>query len=91
MALQKSIRQKNGVTTSYHRIVYLTLTTNQHNSIVVASYVDEPCGLEEKENAAQRPFIEGKTYETKYDKSMTIESAYAFLKTLPEFSDAIDI
>lgn len=91
MALNKPIRQKNGVTTSYHRIIYLTFTTNQHNSIAVTSYVDEPCRLEEKENADYRPFMEGKTYETEYDESMTIASAYAFLKTLPEFSGATDI
>ncbi len=91
MALQKSIRQENGVTTTYHRILYLTLTTNQQNSIAVASYVDEQARLEEKEDGSRRPFMEGKTYETEYDESMTMESAYDYLKTLPEFSGATDI
>lgn len=91
MALSKPIRQENGVTTAYHRILYLTLTTNRQNSIAVASYVDEQARLEEKEDGSCRPFMEGKTYEIEYDEAMTMESAYDYLKTLPEFEGAVDI
>ena len=31
------------------------------------------------------------TYETEYDETMTIEKAYEYLKTLPEFEGATDI
>lgn len=91
MALNKPIRQENGVTTAYHRILYLTLTTNRQNSIAVASYVDEQARMEEKADSSRRPFMEGKTYETEYDETMTMESAYEYLKTLPEFEGAVDI
>lgn len=91
MALSKPIRQENGVTTAYHRILYLTLTTNRQNSIAVASYVDQQARLEEQADSSRRPFMEGKTYETAYDESMTVESAYDYLKTLPEFEGAVDI
>lgn len=35
--------------------------------------------------------MRGKTYETDYDPDMTIEEAYEFLKTRPEFKDAEDV
>lgn len=91
MAIYKEIRQNNGVVTSYHRILYLTLTTNRQNSIAVASYTDEQSRWEEKTDGDYHPFIKAKTYETEYDENMTVESAYDYLKTLPEFEGATDI
>lgn len=91
MALQKAITQPNGVTTNYHRIVYVTVTTNRQNSIAVISYIDESFRDDEKEQVLAEPYREAKTYETDYDGSMTIERAYEYLKTLPEFEGAIDI
>ena len=32
-----------------------------------------------------------KTYKPHYDPDMTIEEAYEFLKTLPDFKDAEDV
>lgn len=91
MALYKSIRQDDGVTTTYHRILYLQLTTNRQNSIVVVSYVDHDSRADEKESILSQPYQKCITYETDYSPSMTIETAYEYLKTLPVFEGATDI
>lgn len=91
MALYKEIRQDDGVTTKYHRILYITLTTNRQNSIAVLSYVDDESRANEKGNVMSQPYQKAVTYETAYDPSMTVETAYDFLKTLPQFEGAADV
>ena len=81
MALYKDIRQENGVTTSYHRILYITITTNCQNSIAVLSYVDDMSRETEKEHVDAQPYRHSVTYEIPYDPAMTIEQAYEYLKT----------
>ena len=90
MALQKAIRQEDGVTTSYHRISYIHNTTNRQSSIAVLSYVDEESRQDEINNKIQ-PYRQSKTFETTYDEGMTPEKAYEYLKTLPDFEGAVDI
>ena len=91
MALYKEIKQADGVTTKYHRILFLTQTTNRQNSIAVLSYVDNESRDAEKEKSMSQPYQRSTTYETKYDPNMTIESAYEYLKTLPQFDGAENI
>ena len=91
MALKKPIIQDDGVTTNYHRIVFLQMTVNEQNSIAVMSYVSDDVRKEEKEKVIDRPYMQSKTYETEYDPTMTIEKAYGHLKTLPVFKDAEDV
>lgn len=91
MALYKSIKQDDGVTTSYHRILYLHTTTNRQNSIAVLSYVDNESRENEIANIMSQPYQKAVTYETAYDESMTIETAYDYLKTLSIFEGATDI
>lgn len=91
MALFKEIKQPDGVITDYHRILFLQTTVNQQNSIAVLSYVSSKVRDGEKKNNPNRPYMWSKTYETDYDPDMTIEEAYEFLKTLPEFKDAEDV
>lgn len=91
MALYKEIRQSDGVTTSYHRILFLQLLTNGHNSIAVVSYVDESARSNEKEAVVSQPYQKSVSYEMPYDPNMTIASAYDYLKTLPRFEGATDI
>ena len=90
MALLKEIRQEDGVTTKYHRILFLMQTTNRQNSIAVLSYVDDESRESEKGNVMSQPYQKSVTYETDYDESMTIETAYNYLKTLPQFAGAVD-
>lgn len=91
MALYKEIKQADGVTTNYHRILYLTSTVNRQNSIAVLSYVDDEARTNEKENVMAQPYQKAVTYETSYSPNMTIELAYEYLKTLPEFEGATDV
>lgn len=91
MALKKEVRQLDGVVTNYHRILFLKSTVNRQNSIAVLSYVDESAREGEKNGSIAQPYSVSVTYETNYDESMNIESAYDFLKTLPEFAGAVDI
>lgn len=91
MALYKKIRQDDGVTTSYHRILFLNLFTNHHNSIAVVSYVDDAAREDEKGAIIAQPYQKSVTHELPYDASMTIETAYEYLKTLPQFEGATDI
>ena len=86
MAIIKEIKQEDGVTTSYHRILALTQTINSHNSIEVLSYVDAKS--RETENAEVRPYKQGITFELEYDENMTIADAYNYLKTLELFEGA---
>lgn len=89
MALSKPIRQENGLILNYHRIFFIQSTINSHTSIAVLSYLDEPSReMEETEN---QPYKASVTYETVYVEDMTIEAAYDYLKTLPEFEGATDI
>lgn len=91
MALYKPIRQEDGVTTNYHRVLFCQITTNQQNSIAVLSYVDNEARENEKNGDIPQPYRKSVTYETDYDESMTINKAYEYLKTLTEFSGAEDI
>lgn len=89
MALQKSITQEDGVITNYHRILLLQSVINHHVSIGVLSYIDE--SGRRSESSETRPYKAAITYETDYVENMTIEDAYGYLKTLPEFEGATDI
>lgn len=91
MALYKSVKQADGVTTNYHRILYITITTNRQNSIAVGSYVDSESRDYEKSGEHVQPYQQGVTYEIPYDPTMTVESAYEYLKTLPQFEGAEDV
>lgn len=91
MALQKKIKQRNGVETTYHRILFIQITVNRQVSIVVESYVDE-----ESRNAAEtadnvQQYANVTTYETEYDENMNIKKAYQHLKKLNVFADASDV
>ena len=92
MALLKEIRQDDGVPTKYHRVLYLIHNVNSHNSIAVVSYVDEESRANDvASNGDSRPYRHAITYEIPYDESMTVKTAYDYLKTLSEFENAEDV
>lgn len=91
MAIYKPIRQEDGVTTNYHRVLFLMKTVNRQNSIAVLSYVDEEARDGEKSNTIAQPYNKSITYEVDYDPNMSIDDAYTYLKTLPQFEGAIDV
>ena len=43
------------------------------------------------ENSETEPYKVAVTYEKEYEENMTVEEAYEYLKTLPEFEGAEDI
>jgi hypothetical protein len=89
MALLKQVTQNDRVVTSYHRILLIQSVVNSHTSISVLSYVDQDSrNIEPTESRVYKSCI---TYEMEYVENMTIEDAYAYLKTLPEFEGAEDI
>lgn len=89
MALRKPIRQEDGVTTNYHRILYIMQTLNHHISVAVLSYVDSEARA--TEYADCQPYQKAVTYEFGYVDNLTPESAYNLLKNLPEFEGAEDV
>lgn len=91
MALYKSIVQNDGVTTTYHRILFLQTCVNHHNSIAVMSYIDDSARENELNKVLAQPYQRSTTYELPYDETMTVEGAYDYLKTLPTFEGAEDI
>ena len=91
MALYKTIKQDDGVVTNYHRILYLHTTVNRQNSIAVLSYVDEESRGDEKNAIMAQPYQKSITYELPYDPTMTISTAYDWLKTLPKFEGAENV
>ena len=88
MGLLKPVRQSDGVTTNYHRILYMQSMINSHDSIAVLSYIDKES--RDTEGGENKPYTAAIVYEKDYEENMTIEKAYEYLKTLPEFEGATD-
>lgn len=84
MALQKSVTTSYGIEVidAYHRIEYVQIVNKTSLVYHVHTYKDNS-GL---------PFFNETILQTDYDISgdNPIAQAYAHLKTLPEFADAID-
>lgn len=102
MAIQKQVIADNGITTEYHRVAMVKIDTNQQNTILVHSYLSEDARQIEKDYAAglynsvdegmmHFPFVDANYYNCDYDGKMTVSKAYDYLKTLPEFSGAVDV
>lgn len=102
MAIKKKVTAPNGVVTEYHRIAMLKIDTNQQNTILVHSYLSENGRQVEKDYADGKydeldegmmnwPYVDAQYLNCKYDGEMTIEKAYEWLKTLPQFDGAEDV
>lgn len=102
MALKKKITAKNGIVTEYHRIAMISVEVNQQNTILLYSYLSEDGRQVEKDYAAGKykdvdsglvpfPYYEAQYLHPDYDGTMTIEEAYEYLKSLPEFERAEDV
>lgn len=95
MGLLKEIELENGVAVKYHRIVSVNTITNQQNVIEVASYVSQ--AQREREAAAIASgedcnvYISTKFHAAAYDESMTVETAYNWLKDQPDYDNAEDV
>ena len=94
MGLQLS-KEIGGVPLNYHRVASVNIVTNQCNLIEVQSYVSKAKRDEEKQALANRQamdvFIHADTYVAPYDQTMTVDSAYSYIKALDDFSGATDV
>ena len=86
MALYKEMQQDGEVKTPYHRILYVEQWINSHISIAVLSYTSGSARYNEAS-----PYTQSTTYATDYKENFTIQDAYAYLKSLPEFAGAEDV
>ena len=96
MALFKEIELKNGVVTRYHRVVRVDIITNSQNVIEVCSYTSEGKRIGEKDALANGEafdvFTSTAWHVTPYDQTMTIDSAYEWLKVnVSEYDGAEDV
>lgn len=94
MALIKAIELKNGITVTYHRVVSVNNITNHASIIEIASYTSKGKRLEEKEkienNEPMNVFIDTIYHSKDYDKNLTVDSAYEYLKTIEMFENYED-
>lgn len=89
MGLATTIRM-GGIPLGYHRIRFLMVDVNQLNTIEILSYLNE----EERNREGDLedpPYMLQWSVETEYDPFMSVNSAYAHLKTLSDFADAEDV
>lgn len=94
MALKKEIILKSGILVNYHRVVSVNNITNHASIIEVASYTNEAKRKEEQEALENKTsmdvFISTEYINVDYAKTMNVDTAYEYLKTLDKFAGAID-
>lgn len=95
MGLSKMIALGSGVTINYHRIVGVNTITNVSNVIEVAGYTSRAKRAEEKaaleSGEPMNVYVDTSYIDVPYDQAMTINSAYAYIKELPEYEGATDV
>lgn len=94
MALIKSIELDSGIIVNYHRVVSVNNVINHSSIIEVASYTSKEKREEEKEKLSNNEhinvFINTQYLSIDYVKTLDVDSAYEYLKTLEIFSGAVD-
>lgn len=101
MAIKTKVQSDNGIVTEYHRVAMVKIDTNQQNTILVLSYLSEDARQIEKdyengmyngkEETLHFPYTDYEYINTEYMPNMTVEAAYAYLKTLSKFKNAEDV
>ena len=80
----------------------ISVEVNQQNTILLYSYLSEDGRQVEKDYAAGKyndmdsglvpfPYYDAQYLHPDYDGTMTVEKAYEYLKSLPEFEGAEDV
>ena len=98
MGIIKQIEKPNGVVFGYHRVNTILIHTNNQNIIEVTSYISPEKRRDEVKRFVKsmhfnvdddvRTFTETTYYPYPYDPTMTVDSAYDYLLTLPEYEGA---
>ena len=84
MAIIKEIRQKDGVTTNYHVVSYMSSNIGMNTVVSATSYIDEASAREAMAGSVE-PYRKSETYQLPYDEGMTKARAYEYLLTLAKF------
>lgn len=96
MAIIKNIIADNGIPLSYHRIALITIDVNNGCTVLVHSYVDANARQQEldyKNGVAEvltAPYVNFEYHAAEYDPDFSVNKAYQWLKTLPQFEGALD-
>ncbi len=94
MALSKTMVDDAGVTLRYHRIYRVDQITNVATRIEVKGYPSRSARESEAEDLAAgrhpRAYAKQTVYEVEW-QDMTVDGAYAYLKTLEEYDGAADV
>lgn len=96
MGLKKTIIQSNGIPLNYHRIGNITNVVNDKTYINVISYVNNQEREKEKTIFKNHPFRHEiyRVYSSEvidYNDTLTITSAYEYLKTIEKYTGAEDV
>lgn len=87
MALIKEIKQKDGVTTNYHVVSYVSSNIGANTIISATSYIDEASAREAMAGSIE-PYRKSEMFTLPYDEGMTKARAYEYLLTLAKFEGA---
>lgn len=96
MALIKEVIGEDGIPTKYHRIALVTIDVNNQCTILVHSYLNAAARQVELDYRAgvtdvlNPPYVNAVYYTRDYDPDLSVNAAYRWLKTLPEFEGAVD-
>ena len=91
MALNKTFTQSNGIVTSYHKVSRVSINCNDNEismGVEMTSYMNEE--YRESENPVTSLFY---NFDITSDEEQSMSArklAYAKVKTLPEWADAVD-
>ena len=102
MAIKKQVVADNGIVTEYHRIAMIKTDVNQIITILIHSYLSADGRQIEKDYAAglyndvemsmiKFPYVDAQYISADYEPAMTVEKAYGYIKTLPQFQGAEDV
>ena len=97
MAINKNEVLPNGIPISYWRIASLVCIVNQQSIIEVVGYVDQEQREREQQydpESSIEPLdvvTETRFLTVEYDPNMSVNKAYEYLKSLPEFHGAEDV
>lgn len=99
MAIEKPVTLANGITVNYHRVVLINNIINRETLIEVCSYINYEARQKELQylDVDDDPeryldiYTVSSFISTEYKQDLTIEAAYDYLKTLPEYEGAIDV
>lgn len=91
MALSKDITLENGIVVNYHRIVALHSQVNHGTSLEIFHYTSEEWRDLERQGTSKNTNVSSEIIIVPYDPTMSVVTAYDYLKTLDKYANADDV